>query len=102
MDNRGFTLIEMMIVLLIISTMLLISIPNVAQNNKVINAKGCEALVKLVEAQVQAYQIDTGSLPSTLEELVPDYITADQKQCPDGSTLTLSNDGVVSAVPATS
>lgn len=57
-NNRGFTLIEMMIVLLVISVLLIITVPNVTKHNSKINSKGCDAFVKMVQAQVQAYEID--------------------------------------------
>lgn len=46
--NKGFTLIEMLIVMLVITVLLLIMIPNVLKHNTVINNKGCSALVKMV------------------------------------------------------
>lgn len=47
-DERGFTLIEMMIVLLVISVLLFIAIPNVTKQSGSINAKGCEAFVNII------------------------------------------------------
>lgn len=69
-NNRGFTLIEMMIVLLVISVLLIITIPNVTKHNSKINSKGCDAFVKMVQAQVQAYEIDKKALPSNIQDLV--------------------------------
>lgn len=46
-NERAFTLIEMMIVLLVITVLLFIAIPNVAKQSKNINAKGCEAFVHI-------------------------------------------------------
>jgi competence protein ComGC len=45
-NEKGFTLIEMMIVMMIISILLIITIPNIAKHNSNINTKGCEAFVK--------------------------------------------------------
>ena len=45
-NEKGFTLIEMMIVLFVISILLLITIPNVTKNQSSITEKGCEGLVK--------------------------------------------------------
>ncbi len=47
-NERGFTLIEMMIVLLVISVLLFIAIPNVTKQSGSINAKGCEAFVNII------------------------------------------------------
>ena len=40
-NEKAFTLIEMMIVLLIISVLILIAIPNVTKHSKSIDEKGC-------------------------------------------------------------
>ena len=57
-NQKGFTLIEMMIVLLVISVLLVITVPNVTKNNSSINEKGCEAFINMVQGQVQAYELD--------------------------------------------
>lgn len=46
--EQGFTLIEMMIVLLIISVLILIAIPNVTKHSKSIDEKGCAAYVNTI------------------------------------------------------
>lgn len=93
-NQRGFTLVEMLIVLMIISVLLLVSLPNIAKNNKVVDSKGCEALIKLAEAQVQAYKIEKNSLPTSIDELVSEeYIQ--QGSCPGGELLILNLDGTV-------
>lgn len=93
-NERAFTLIEMMIVLLIISILLLVTIPNVTKNNTVAQNKGCEALVNLIEAQVQAYEIEHEKKPDNLEVLREEgYIKT--YTCPNGDVLQLSENGEV-------
>jgi competence protein ComGC len=93
-NESGFTLIEMLIVLLIISILLLLAIPNITKHNETINNKGCEALEELVESQVQFYKMDTGNYPNDLDELVSKkYIKS--YQCPNGVYLQLGADGSV-------
>jgi competence protein ComGC len=88
----------MMIVLLVITVLLFIAIPNVAKQSKNINAKGCDAFVHMVQGQVQAYRIDNGSVPPSIETLVTDkYLRADETTCPGGGTVTIDAEGVVSA-----
>lgn len=59
-----------------------------------VEAKGCEAMVKLAETQVQAYKIENKAMPTDLETLVTDgYLQ--QSTCPGGETLTLETDGTV-------
>ena len=63
--EEGFTLIEMMIVLLIISVLVLIAIPNVTKHSQSIDDKGCKAYVKMVEGQIAAYKMDRNKLPGS-------------------------------------
>ena len=94
MKQKGFTLIEMLIVLTIISVLLLITIPNITKHNSVINNKGCEALIKMVQAQVKAYEMEKGSIPTLRELIEQKYIPSDK--CPNGNTIHISSSGEVS------
>jgi len=94
MKERGFTLIEMLIVLAIISILLLITIPNITKHNTVINNKGCEALIKMVQAQVKAYEMEKGTLPTTQQLIEQKYILSDK--CPNGNKIVINTNGEVS------
>jgi competence protein ComGC len=90
-NQKGFTLIEMMIVLLVISILLVITVPNVTKNNSSINETGCEAFVNMVQGQVQAYELDDDNvLPVSVENLkAGGYIT--QEKCPSGKEITIED-----------
>ncbi|WP_443089748.1 competence type IV pilus major pilin ComGC [Virgibacillus sp. MG-45] len=91
-NNRGFTLIEMLIVLMIISVLMILIIPNLSGKSDQVYKKGCKALVSVVQAQVDAYQLDKGSIPNDLDTLVvAGYITPEQKQCPNGEGIIYEN-----------
>ena len=93
-NQAGFTLIEMMIVLLVISVLLVITIPNVTKNNSSINEKGCDAYVKMVQGQVQSYQIENHEVPSVQQLIDGKYI--DNGKCPSGEEVSVSKEGEVS------
>lgn len=101
-NQNGFTLIEMMIVMLVISVLLIITIPNITKHNSNINNKGCDAFVKMVEAQVQSYEIENDQIPPSIQDLVTGgYLNA--TVCPDGKTeVTIESDGTVTKVTNTS
>lgn len=95
-NEKGFTLIEMMIVLLIISILLIITVPNVAKHQNTIQEKGCEAYIHLVEGQVQAYRLEFGRFPVTVDELVSEgYITDLNEACGPDREISINQDGVV-------
>ena len=95
MKKNGFTLIEMLIVLMIISILLLIMIPNVTKHNETINSKGCQAYLKMTQAQVEAYQMehDDNTIPTIAELKSDGYIT--QTKCPNGGEMGFDDKGNV-------
>lgn len=95
-NEQGFTLIEMMVVLLVITIILLVALPNVTKHSKSINNKGCEALVQMVQSQVQAYYMEEKAYPEKLADLEGEYLTnTNEMKCPNGKELRIV-DGVVS------
>lgn len=91
--ENGFTLIEMMIVLLIISVLMLIALPSMTKNNAIVKSLGCEATIDLVQGQVGAYEAEKNELP-TIEQLFEEkYI--DTTQCPDKEPLLIDSEGKV-------
>ncbi|WP_077213956.1 competence type IV pilus major pilin ComGC [Bacillus dakarensis] len=97
-NEKGFTLLEMMIVLLVISVLLLVTIPNVTKHNSTINDKGCEALKKMVEAQIQAYEIDHSEKPASIAMLTSEYLDEGQTSCPNGDVIVINEAGEVDSV----
>lgn len=96
-NEKGFTLIEMMIVMLIISVLLIITIPNITKNNTNINTKGCDAFKRMVESQAQSYKMENNKIPESIEELqTAGYLKA--TTCPDGTAVKLNEDGSVEEV----
>lgn len=75
---KGFTLVEMLIVLLIISVLMLLFVPNLSKQKDVVREKGDAAVVKVVESQMDLYEVKTGDKP-TVDDLVEvGYITSEQ------------------------
>jgi len=75
-EEKGFTLVEMLIVMMIISILLIVVIPNVTKYQKTIRLKGCNAFVKNVQSQVQGYMLENDGKIPTLGDLQKDnYVT---------------------------
>ena len=75
---KGFTLIEMLIVLGIISILLLLFVPNLSKQKEAIQKKGDAAIVKVVESQIDIYELDHGVRPTAEELEKLEMITEDQ------------------------
>lgn len=94
-QQAGFTLIEMLIVLLIISVLILITIPNVTKHFATVDEKGCKAYISMVQGQVEAYRVDFMTYP-TIENLVEKgYLKKGETTCPNKEEIMITNDGEV-------
>ena len=76
--TKAFTLVEMLIVLLIISVLLLLFVPNLTKQKDAVNDKGKAAVVKVVESQAELNRSDKNE-EASLNKLEADgRITAEQ------------------------
>src|SRR5690625_7123981 len=79
-NEKGFTLIEMLVVLLIITVLILLIVPNLGSKTGDMHDDGCDALIVTVQAQADMYELDKGSKVDSIGTLVSDgYINADRK-----------------------
>lgn len=91
-NNKGFTILEMMIVLSIIALVFLLTLPNIQQKEDIIRKKGCEALVEVVNAQILLYEVDNLSPPNSMQDLVSQgYLKESQCRCPNGDTIGIQD-----------
>lgn len=76
---QGFTLIEMLVVLLIISVLLLLFVPNLTKQKEKVEKTGNAAVVKVVESQAELYALNGET--ATLSKLTSEgYITEKQAE----------------------
>jgi len=91
--ESGFTLIEMLIVLLIISVLIILIVPNLSKSSKGIDEQGCEALKSVVQAQLNLYYLEKRVYPDTLQQLVDDdYLAKEQTKCTNGESLVINDE----------
>ena len=67
---KAFTLIEMLVVLLIISVLLLLFVPNLTKQKDSVTDTGNRAVVKVVESQAELYELKNTGDQATLSKLV--------------------------------
>lgn len=99
-QQKGFTLIEMLIVLLIISVLIAVAIPNVTKQTASVDEKGCKAFVQMVQGQVESYRMDLKAVPAVDDLVTQGYLKTNETSCPNGQAIAISTDGTVSAVAA--
>lgn len=94
--ESGFTLIEMLIVLLIISVLIILIVPNLSNSSKGIDDQGCDALISVAQAQVNLYYLENRTYPDDLQQLVAaGYLTDKQTQCTNGEILIIGHENNV-------
>lgn len=82
-EDEGFSLLEMAIVIMIITALLLLIIPNVSKVSDKTDETTSEAVVNTVETQILLYKMDSGEKlegDALLDELVnKNWITKEQR-----------------------
>lgn len=80
LKKKAFTLVEMLVVLGIISLLLLLFVPNLSQQKDAVQEKGNAAVVKVVESQLELYELKYEK-KATVEDLQQaGYITPKQAE----------------------
>ncbi len=88
----AFTLLEMVVVVMIISILFLLTVPNVTKVIDSVDTKACNAMTKVVDTAIVQFKLDYGELPGSISDLVTaGYLTEEQTSCSNGKALYLSN-----------
>lgn len=90
--KKGFTLLEMIIVMGIIVVLFLITVPNIQSTLGLVNEKGCDAQLKVIDAAILQWQLKHDAIPTSINDLIEDgFLTSRQQQCSDGSVISIVN-----------
>ena len=65
---KAFTLVEMLVVLLIISVLMLLFVPNLTKQKEAVTEKGNAAVVKVVESQAELFEVNHSNEKATLSK----------------------------------
>jgi prepilin-type N-terminal cleavage/methylation domain-containing protein len=83
-DERGFTLIELTIVVLIMSILVGIALASFAFSTAKAKSTTCKANLRTIKTVLETYKSEAGKYPDDLDDLVPDYIRTDTGiKCPE-------------------
>ncbi|MGQ7413251.1 competence type IV pilus major pilin ComGC [Streptococcus suis] len=80
LKKKAFTLVEMLVVLGIISLLLLLFVPNLSKQKDAIQEKGNAAVVKVVESQMELYELKYEKKATVGDLKQAGYITEKQAE----------------------
>ena len=76
----GFTLVELLVVVLILGALAFVAIPRIGQSSTTTKTNACDTNVDLLNSQVELFYATSGTWPASLPT-----ITGDANYFPDGA-----------------
>ena len=73
-NEQGFTLIELMVVVLIIGILVAVAVPVFVSASASAKDRACQANLRTMDGAIQTYQADTQLSAAALADLVPAYL----------------------------
>jgi len=89
--NKGFTLVELMIVVLILGALATIAIPRIMGGATIARTNACKTNVKVMNSQIELYYQNEGDWPNNFNKFVDniDYFPDGPPECPFGDSYNL-------------
>lgn len=82
----------MVVVVIIVSILMLLTIPNISKVIDSVDSKACDALTKVVDSAIVQFKLDYGTMPGSIGDLINGgYIDAKQANCSNGKSLSIMN-----------
>ena len=91
--SGGYTLIEILIVVMIIGILLAIAVPSMFNASERARANACRANLRQIQAAKEQWAMANNQGPTATpawDDLVPNFIQQ-QPSCPSGGTYTIGN-----------
>lgn len=84
-SRRGFTLVEVLLVVLILGALAVIAIPRMISTAKEAKVNACATNVDVINSQIETYLVKTGTAASDFDAAALTALLADTDYFPDGA-----------------
>ncbi len=87
-NKRGFTLVELLVVVMILGALATIAIPRMLSGATNAKINACKTNVDVLNSQIELYYANKAAWPATLAVVAndPNYFPDGAPECPLGST----------------
>jgi prepilin-type N-terminal cleavage/methylation domain-containing protein len=91
--RKGFTLVELLVVVLILSALAFIAVPRISQSATNAKVSACQTNVALLNSQIELYYAQNGAWPSALTDVTGSatYFPDGAPACPLGTAYAYSD-----------
>jgi competence protein ComGC len=90
--KKGFTLLEMIVVLSVITLLFLLTIPNIQKVMTLFDKKGCEAQLKVIDAAILEYKLEFEEIATDTSQLMDaGYISEQQTTCQNNDRIIIED-----------
>ena len=98
-SEKGFTLVELMIVVLILGALAAIAIPRIMGGAQTARISACNTNIDMLNSQIELYNANEGAWPAALTDVTtdPNYFPDEPPACPLGTNYIYNSDYRVDA-----
>lgn len=91
--RKGFTLVELLVVVLILAALAAIAIPRIGASASTAKTRACDTNIDILNAQLELYYANQGAQASSLALVTgdPNYFPDGAPVCPWGTSYALNS-----------
>ena len=91
-SRKGFSLVELVIVVLILAALAAIAIPRITTGSNAARIAACDTNIDIINMQMELYNADNGDYPDLVDLIADANYLPEEPECPFGTPYVLGSD----------